>query len=172
MVNLLYTLSSYSMVIFFYIAGHFLKEYNSISTAEAMLSLALLLIVLLFIASIITTIIKKWGTRDKAQVSAIKPVENNLTPTYIGLFVIALSINELNIGASLTILLLLFVWWMLFERVSYFNPLWLILGWHFYEVTCSTGTIVFLVTRQKDYKQLNTLTNLRRINNYTFMEVK
>lgn len=172
MTNFLYTLSSYSMVIFFYIAGNLLKENDSISISSAILVLVTLFITLLLLAYIITTVIKKWSIRDKARVVAITPIENNLTPTYIGLFVIALSINTLNIGASLVILLLLFVWWTLFERTSYFNPLWLILGWHFYKITCDTGVTVFLVTKQKDCKQPNDITNLRRINNYTFMEIK
>lgn len=160
------------MVIFFYVAGNLSKENESISMFGAILALATLFIALLFLAYVVTAAIKKWSIRDKAQVVAITPIENNLTPTYIGLFVIALSINMLNVGASLVILLLLFVWWTLFERTSYFNPLWLILGWHFYEITCDTGITVFLITKQKDCKQPSNITNLRRINNYTFMEVK
>ena len=145
------------MVLFFYIAGQFLKDNDNISIFDASVSLTLLFLILLLLAFVITVIIKIWSPRDVSQVTAIRPIENNLTPTYIGLFVIALSINTLNFGASLVILLLLFIWWTLFEKMSYFNPLWLILGWHFYEITCSTGSTVFLVTKRKDYKQPSTI---------------
>jgi len=105
------------------------------------------------------------------QAEEIKPIENVAMPTYIGMFVIALEVSgSLNTERSLAILVLLLVLWGLFERVFYFNPVWLLFRYRFYEVRSGDGNTFTIISRRKDLKGAHDFSNLRKINEYTYLE--
>lgn len=97
----------------------------------------------------------------------IVPVEGNLIPSYIGMFVISLSLPEISIE-SLMIMFLLLAIWLNIGGVSYFNPFLSILGYRFYAVHSIGNKSFTLITSNKDLKQATELSNLIRVNNYTF----
>lgn len=97
----------------------------------------------------------------------IVPVEGNLIPAYIGMFVISLSLPGISIE-SLMIMLLLLTIWLNIGIVSYFNPFLSILGYRFYAVHSIGNKSFTLITSNKDLKQATELNNLIRVNNYTF----
>lgn len=101
----------------------------------------------------------------------IKPIENIAMPTYIGMFVIALEISgSLNVERSAIVLFLLLILWGLFERVFYFNPVWLIFKYRFYEVKSEAGNTFTVISKQKNLKGARSFSNLRKINEYTYLE--
>ncbi|HHT1064301.1 TPA: hypothetical protein ACTYAA_003754, partial [Citrobacter freundii] len=57
------------------------------------------------------------------------------------------------------------------SQALYFNPLFLIFGYEFYNVKTKNGTAIFLISRQK-YKTPSEIdiSTAFRINNYTFIE--
>jgi hypothetical protein len=113
---------------------------------------------------------KSLGATDTIKVSRIKPAEGMFLPVYIGLFVIALSFNQ---GLSLNtgfLLIFLFLLWMLFEGVSYFNPFLLFWGYRFYEVETENGVTVIIITKRKDLKKIKEFPALVRVNNFTFLD--
>jgi len=97
----------------------------------------------------------------------IVPVEGNLIPAYIGMFVISLSLPGLSVE-SLMISSLLLVLWLHIGSVSYFNPFLSVLGYRFYAVRSTGNKTMTVITKEKDLKQKTELSNLIRINNYTF----
>ncbi|HUX78450.1 MAG TPA: hypothetical protein VMW10_01690 [Alphaproteobacteria bacterium] len=97
----------------------------------------------------------------------IVPVEGNLIPAYIGMFVISLSLPGMSIE-SFMIMLLLLVIWLNIGSVSYFNPFLSIIGYRFYAVRSINNKSITLITSKKDLKQASKLRNLIRVNNYTF----
>ncbi len=169
--RLLCTLSSYSPVVVFYIISRLLTSQSGISSIRQIAIIVMLVLCCLVFALIARKIIEVISISDCASIKTIHPIENNAIPTYVGLFVISLGISGLAQLGAIFILFVLFIMWLRFERVCYFNPIWSLFRWYFYEFQTEDGTY-FLITQRKDIKSGGRITNLRRINNYTFMEVK
>lgn len=91
-------------------------------------------------------------------------------PSYLGYFFVALSIPN----AETLVYVYIVIW--LFTHLSQalsFNPLFLLFGYQFYFVTIEDGTKIFLITKQnmKAYQDVDLL-NLRRINDFTFIDMR
>ncbi|SES46066.1 hypothetical protein [Psychrobacillus sp. OK032] len=106
---------------------------------------------------------------DKTPV--IKEVEqanNAFLPSYLGYFFVALSVPYFE--TLFFVFIILFVFTFL-SQTLYFNPLYLIFGYHFYYVTTNTSVKVFIISKRilKDPKNLS-FQRLKRINNFTFID--
>lgn len=104
----------------------------------------------------------------KGQVETIEHANNSFLPSYLGYFFVALSIGNWET--------LVFVYGVLFiftfrSQALYFNPLFLLYGYEFYNITTASRASIFLISREK-YKIPNdvVISNARRINNYTFID--
>lgn len=104
----------------------------------------------------------------KGEVDSIEHANNSFLPSYLGYFFVALSVGNWET--------LWFVYGVLFiftflSQALYFNPLFLIFGYEFYNVKTKNGTAIFLISRQK-YKTPSDIdiSTAFRINNYTFIE--
>nr|WP_319020546.1 hypothetical protein [Vibrio litoralis] len=102
------------------------------------------------------------------EVASIEHANNSFLPSYLGYFFVALSIGNLET--------LWFVYGVLFvftflSQALYFNPLFLLFGFEFYNIKTMNGTAIFLISRCK-YKKPDEIdiSKAYRINNYTFME--
>lgn len=101
----------------------------------------------------------------------IKEVElasHSFLPNYLGYFFVALSIP--NITTLFYVYAVILVFTHLSQALS-FNPLFLIFKFQFYFVTGEDGTRIFLITKQKmkNYQDAD-LSNLRRLNDFTFID--
>jgi len=101
-------------------------------------------------------------------VQSIELANNAFLPSYLGYFFVALSVSGLE--AFVVVYFLLFIFTFL-SQALYFNPLFLLFGYQFYNVTTKNGTVVFLISRHK-YKNPSevNIPKAYRINNYTFIE--
>ena len=114
----------------------------------------------------------------------IKALESIAVPTYIGLFVVSMSVAAANFDGSIVAglkivdavgiiaMTLMFIFWRRIERILYFNPIWLILGFRFYEIKAADGNTYTLITWREDMKRRQRMDSLLRINNYTYMEIR
>lgn len=110
--------------------------------------------------------------KDRLQSSSIIEIElanNNFLPTYLGYFFVSLGIED--ISTLIVVFTIIYVFTFL-SQTLYFNPIFLLFGYHFYFIKTSRNVKIFLITR----KQLktpgeNSFEKLRRINNYTFIEL-
>lgn len=138
-------------------------------SASSSWSYIIYMLIPLGLTSFSVWLIKKMPADDSLQIDGndIFPVEGNLIPAYIGMFVISLSLPGMSIE-SLMIMLLLLATWLNIGSVSYFNPFLSILGYRFYSVRSVGNTSIILITKKKDLKQASKLENLTRVNNYTF----
>ena len=100
----------------------------------------------------------------------IVPVEGNFLPTYIGMYVISLSLGGMGTD-TIAICLFLFVMWLQLGSVSYFNPFISLLGYRYYSVRSIDNKTITLITNEKDLKNAERIDNLIRINNYTFLRM-
>jgi hypothetical protein len=180
LMKIVLTLSSFSGVLYFYFVINqfnipYLKMPAALNqTTSGFTVKNLLAVIVLLLFSYLSLLLAKAVFRpgETLNIKEVKSIEAAAMPTYIGLFVIALGLGEDKIREGLTILAVLFVLWGLFERVFYFNPIWLFFGYRFYEIRTQQDNTFTLVARKSSLKGEMQLTNLRRINNYTFLEAK
>lgn len=100
----------------------------------------------------------------------VELANNSYLPTYLGYFFVALGIEDRST--------LFWVYFIIFvfsfgSQILYFNPLFLIFGYKFYYISVENGMKLFIITKRniKSDKELS-FENLKRINNYTFIERK
>ncbi|CAI8812696.1 hypothetical protein [Pseudomonas zeae] len=104
----------------------------------------------------------------KGDVDSVAHANNSFLPSYLGYFFVALSVNDWET--------LWFVYSVLFiftfrSQALYFNPLFLLYGYEFYNITTRKGSSIFLISRHK-YKTPDDIDipKAYRINDYTFIE--
>jgi hypothetical protein len=100
----------------------------------------------------------------------IEQANNSFLPSYLGYFFVALSIPNLET--------LWFVYFMVFvftfySQTIYFNPMFLVYGYRFYNVTTDSGVEIFLISKRQ-IKAADGLVfgSLKRINNFTFIDIE
>lgn len=102
-------------------------------------------------------------------IEEVELASHSFLPNYLGYFFVALSVP--NVTTLIYIYAVIFVFTHLSKALS-FNPLFLLLGYQFYFVTGEDGTKIFLITKQKMKSYLDAeLNNLRRINDFTFIDM-
>lgn len=104
----------------------------------------------------------------KGDVESIDHANNSFLPSYLGYFFVALSIGSWE--TLWFVYAVLFVFTFL-SQALYFNPLFLLFGYEFYNIKTKNGTAIFLISSKK-YKRPNEIeiSTAYRINNYTFIE--
>lgn len=102
------------------------------------------------------------------EVASIEHANNSFLPSYLGYFFVALSIS--NSETLWFVYGVLFVFTYL-SQALYFNPLFLLFGYEFYNITTKNGTAIFLISKER-YKKPDDIQIpvAYRINNYTFIE--
>ena len=143
------------------------------SYAYSFLKMVVLIFLMIsFSFGILQLVIRHKKANETAQAESIQPVENEIIPTYLGLFVIMLGLGELTFLYQVGVVVLLFlIWWILMERSYYFNLIWL-LSYRYYRITDNTGNVFIIYSKKKDVKETGTIEGLVRINNFTFLEKK
>lgn len=102
------------------------------------------------------------------EVASIEHANNSFLPSYLGYFFVALSIG--NWETLWFVYGVLFVFTFL-SQALYFNPLFLLFGYEFYNITTKNGTAIFLISKERYKKPENIqIPRAYRINNYTFIE--
>ncbi|WP_312388822.1 hypothetical protein [Stutzerimonas nitrititolerans] len=156
-----------------YTLAFFLSDVSCLgwlNTLPSAASYSLYLLVPLFSTGLSILLSSRLG-RDafnQGEVASIEHANNSFLPSYLGYFFVALSIGNWET--------LVFVYAVLFSftflsQALYFNPLFLIFGYEFYNITTKNGTAIFLISRHK-YKKPDEviISTALRINNYTFIE--
>ncbi len=132
----------------------------------------LLFVLLPIILTALSFLIAMRLPKDRLQSTSVKEIElanNNFLPTYLGYFFVSLGVDD--VSTLIVVFLIIYIFTFL-SQTLYFNPIFLLFGYHFYFLKTSGNIKVFLITR----KQLKTpgedgFENLRRINNYTFIDL-
>ncbi len=100
---------------------------------------------------------------------SLETSNNDFLANYLAFFFVGLSIDD---AITFWIVLGMTVLFTFFSRVSYFNPVFLVFGFNFFYVHTGENVKVLLISRKKlRSPELFEATRVRRINDYTFMEV-
>lgn len=156
-----------------YTLGYFMANVSCLdwlNTLSNAVSYSLYALVPLLFTGLSILLSSKLGRDEFKQneIASIEHANNSFLPSYLGYFFVALSIS--NWEALWFVYALLFVFTFL-SQALYFNPLFLIFGYEFYNITTKNGTAIFLISRHK-YKKPDevVISKAFRINNYTFIE--
>lgn len=137
---------------------------NPVFTAAALILIPLLLTL------IWTLIAEKTFSVDSlnGECFDIEEVNNDFLPNYLGYFFIGIGVD--NIKVLIMMYLIIFFFTLLSQR-KLFNPLLLLLGYKYYDVTTSNGVKVFLIAKKEIRDTSNiSFDNLRRINNLSYID--
>jgi hypothetical protein len=103
-------------------------------------------------------------------IESVSHASNIFLPSYLGYFFVALSVPNVPTLLFVYMLLALFTF---FSQALYFNPLFLLFGYNFYNVRTRDGVEAFLISRQKLRSPGKAqVLKARRINGFTFLEGK
>jgi len=104
----------------------------------------------------------------KSKVKFVEQANNQFLPSYLGYFFVALSIPNCETLFFSYLIIYVFAF---FSQVLYYNPIFLLFGFHFYYITTINDVKIFILTKQiiKDPKTTN-FNKLIRINNFTFID--
>lgn len=97
--------------------------------------------------------------------------DNEFTPVYLGYFFAALSVSDF---ITMTFVFGIVTVFVVLLRAQYYNPVYLMFGYHYYHITTKKGTKIFAILRGDVIRksQRADMGNLIRINDSTFMEVE
>ena len=128
-------------------------------------------VLLTFLSLLISNFLADDNIESEKGQSAIKEVEqanNAYLPSYLGYFFVALSVPHCDTLIFVFAILFLFTF---LSQTLYFNPLFLVFGYHFYYVTTETKIKIFVITKRnlKNPSGLN-FPKLKRINDFTFID--
>lgn len=109
-------------------------------------------------------------------IDAITPVNNEYLPVYLGYIFVSLSIpTPQNGGVDWVILMIVYLLISLFVTCSktlFFNPVFIVLGYGYYQVTTENGVNVFVMTQRKIKKSISkpTFPNLKKVNDLVYID--
>lgn len=158
------------MVIYLIKEGYYLCLLNRLGWSIYLSWIIFILFPVLLTALSFT--IAKQLPKDKIAAASITEIElaNNIfLPTYLGYFFVSLSINSTS---TLVVVFLIIYIFTFLSQTLYFNPIFLLFGYHFYFIRTDKNIKVFLITKKhlKDPSDIR-FDNLKRINNYTFIDL-
>jgi hypothetical protein len=106
----------------------------------------------------------------KGDIANIEQVNDTFLPSYLGYFFVSLNIQNTEIFIFIFMFIGVLVF---FSRSAYFNPVFLLFGFNFYNCTSKMGVKILVITK-KQIKLPEDIgfTNIRRINNFTFIDIK
>ena len=98
----------------------------------------------------------------------VESANGSYLPSYLGYFFVALSISDFETFVCVGFVIFIFTF---FSQAQIFNPMFLLFGYNFYIINIE-GQITFFVISKKNILSIKELkfTNLRRINNYTYID--
>ncbi len=135
-----------------------------------MIGIGLLLVpVLLSLLSLV--IARKLGSDSLSKCQESSLADNEFLPAYLGYFFVSLSVPDNTTMVFLYSIVFLFTW---LSQNQYFNPIYLLFGYHYYHVLTEQGTRVFIIARGqiiRNRKEMN-FEQLKRINDTTYLAVK
>lgn len=150
--------------------GYFLPQYPYLVALPNIISYTGYLLVPILLTGLSILLSSKLSKDNfkAGDIVSIEHANNSFLPSYLGYFFVALSVGNWET--------LVFVYSVLFaftflSQALYFNPLFLLFGFEFYNITTKNGATIFLISGKR-YKTPGDvdLPIAYRINNYTFIE--
>jgi hypothetical protein len=144
-----------------------IKEDWTISPLPIWVFAILLLLVPIALSAVSIPMTLKLSKDNLKTCRQLEEVNSSFLPVYLGYFFVGLGIDKLH--HLIIIYLVIFVFTYVAQR-QYFNPMYLLFGYHYYNAETEQGTKVFLITRKNLRKAKDAeFGHLRRINDTTYI---
>lgn len=129
----------------------------------------ILLVIPIGLSAISLLLSKKFGEEKLSDCVEVSLADGEFLPVYLGYFFVSVGVNE-NL-TMLVVFVIVFIFTFL-SQTQYFNPIFLLLGYHYYHITTKNGTKIFVIKKGDVARKASEICieNLRRINNTTFIE--
>ncbi len=164
---------SLSLVVFLIKEGMVINSLHShLSWLPHIISYFLYLLIVLVLTwlSMKLIIFLDTDTMEKGSITVIEPANDAFLPSYLGYFFVALSVPNIEVFLYVFGIICVFVF---YSRISFFNPTFFLFGFHFYYIVNNKNIKLLLITRrQLKEPESASFDNLKRINNYTFMDME
>lgn len=163
LMRLFMTFSSISFYVIVYLVQNKIFLFNHIKWISMLIYIAIP-----FFFTKISLFLCNLLSEDKLEkVISIETSNNDFLANYLSFFFVALSVQSEEAFWLVFIMTLVFTF---FSRVSYFNPVFLILCYNFYYITTAENVKIMLISKIK-LKNPSSFEPMmvRRINDYTFI---
>lgn len=128
------------------------------------------LVFLIILSSWITLLLSRYfGSESLKQCKEFSLADNEFLPVYLGYFFVSLSIADCYTMSMVYSIVFVFTF---LSQTQYFNPVYLLFGYHYYHILTPRGTRVFVIKRGKVIRNNEDITfeYLRRVSDTTFIE--
>lgn len=106
---------------------------------------------------------------ERGAILGVEPANDIFLPSYLGYFFVALSVPNFEVFCIVFGIIAIFIF---YSRASYFNPVFFVLGYHFFFVEKENSIKTLIITKKKlKIASAISFDNLKRINDYTFLEL-
>ena len=144
-----------------------IKEDWTIAPLPTWLFAILLLLVPILLSAVSIPMTLKLSKDNLKTCGELEEANSSFLPVYLGYFFVGLEIDKLP--HMIIIYLVIFVFTYV-AQVQYFNPMYLLFGYRYYNAETEQGTKVFLIARKNLRKAKDAEFNhLRRINDTTYI---
>lgn len=153
------------------VAVYIIKCGKSVLGVPYLVAVGLLLLIPIILSLITIWIAKLIEQEELVKCQEFGLADNEFLPTYLGYFFVSLSVGNDITMAVMYIIVFIFTF---LSQTQYFNPIFLLFGYHYYHILTPNGSRVFVIThgpviRNKEHINFK---NLRRINDTTYIERK
>lgn len=128
-----------------------------------------LVFLLILLSWVLLLLSKPFGKETLTKCDEFSLADNEFLPVYLGYFFVSLSVSDCYTMATVYFLVFIFTY---LSQTQYFNPIYLLFGYHYYHILTPKGTKVFVIKKGKVIRSTGEINfqNLRRINDTTFIE--
>ena len=153
------------------VAVYIIKCGKSVLGVPYLVAVGLLLLIPIILSLITVWIAKLIKQEELVECQELGLADNEFLPTYLGYFFVSLSVE--NDITMIVMYIIVFIFTFL-SQTKYFNPIFLLFGYHYYHILTPNGSMVFVIAhgsviRNKEHINFK---NLRRINDTTYIERK
>lgn len=143
-------------------------EFYDLSVLEIGIALLFIPIIL----SLIAIKLAEWLEDDSLSAChECSLADNEFLPVYLGYFFVSLSVPDNITMCFLYGIVFVFTW---FSQTQYFNPLYLLLGYHYYHVLTKDRTRIFVIIRGDVIRNRKDVSfdHLKRLNDTTYLVIR
>lgn len=128
-------------------------------------------VVPVFFSLVLKIFIRFLSKEDIKNVQSCNLADNEFLPVYLGYFFVALGIDNWKLLIVVYVLILIFTF---VSNTQYFNPTYLIFGYHTYHAETEQGTQIILIIKGKIIRNKNEIKNMKfyRLNDTTYISRK
>lgn len=130
-----------------------------------------LLCVPVFFSFLSLKLVTKLGSDTLSEIQEFSLADNEFLPTYLGYFFVSLSVSNIETMIFLYFIVFVFVF---LSQTQYFNPIYILFGYHYYHILTANGTRIFVLKKGRVVRNKHDMCfdELKRLNDTTYIDLK